>query len=237
MILVICEPEDICGLWLVNEIRRRGREVEHVLPDELAIGSRLSLHVSSQHDLAEAELADGRRIIGSDLIGVINRMTSFPRPVFDGISDRDVVYIGEELRAAVVAWFAGLPCPVLNRPTPYSAPGLVMHESSWRRYAMMLGIETATLKLDANGFEIQPANFSVAVIGNKVFATEENTVQASISDASKRLARALGIRLLGVDFNVSTTGEWEFLRAHTLPDVMLFGTDTVDAFLTEMEGQ
>lgn len=235
MILVICEPEDTCGLWLVTEISKRGCAVEHVLPDELVVGARLSVRVSNQHDIVRMDLADGRHIDGSALIGVINRMHDFPRPMFNGTSDRDIVYAGEEIRAAIVAWFAGLPCPVLNAPTPYSAIGLIVHESLWRQRANMLGLSVATLRVDQGAFSHQPKNYSVVVIGETVLTAEDKPVSMSMSEASIALSHSMGLRLVELEFNINTSGEWEFLRACLTPDLMSLGPTVLDALLREME--
>ncbi|MFT5701125.1 MAG: hypothetical protein ACI8ZB_004014 [Desulforhopalus sp.] len=235
MILVICEPEDTCGLWLVTEISKRGCAVEHVLPDELVVGARFSVRVANQHDIVSADLADGRRIDGSTLVGVINRMHDFPSPMYNGTSDRDTVYASEEVRAAVVAWFAGLPCPVLNTPTPYSAIGLMVHESLWRQRANMLGLRVATLKVEQEAFTSQPKNYSVVVVGETVLTAEEKPVPLSMSEASIALSHSMGLRLVELEFNIKTSGEWEFLRACLTPDLTSLGPTVLDALLRELE--
>jgi hypothetical protein len=47
----------------------------------------------------------------------------------------------------------------------------------------------------------------------------------------------MGFRLLGLDFNISGSGEWEFLRAHVMPDLMSIGPTSVDALLAEIGEQ
>lgn len=237
MILVICEPEDTCGLWLVTEIARRGCSVEHIFPDELAIGSQLSVRVANQHDMVEVRLVDGRYFNGAALFGVINRMNCFPHPALNGVSDRDEVYANEEMRAATVAWFAALPCPVLNPPSPYSAYGMMMHESLWRQRASVLGIRTPALKVASDALVSQPANFSIVVVGQTVLTAGEQPAPPSVSEASIALAQSMGFRLLGLDFNIGPSGEWELVRAQVMPNLMSIGPTSVDALLGEMRKQ
>ena len=237
MILVICEPEDTCGLWLVTEIAKRGWPVEHILPDEFMIGSRLSLRVSNRHSSVELGLADGRSFSESAIRGVINRMTGFPRPAFHETADQDMIYAGEEMRAATVAWLAGLSCPVLNLPTPYSASGMLMHESRWRQWAGRYGIRTAALKVDADNLMSQPSDCSVVVIGETVFSADQQPAPATIYESSILLAQTMGVRLLGLYFHINMSGEWEFLRANEMPDLLSIGSKSIDALLVEMSKQ
>lgn len=235
MILVLCEPEDTCGLWLAAEFARRGCKVDLVMPDELAVSSRLSLVISKERDRATIHLADGRIIDGDSLAGVINRMERFPRPLLSSASDRDVIYASEEIRAATVAWFAALNCPVLNAPTPYSALGVSASDVFWRHRAEVLGIRAASITLGVEHVVDQQADLSVVVIGETVLAVRDKPVPTSILKASVDLVHATGYNLLGLEFSASAPEEWEFLRTHMMPNLMEFGPKVIDAILAVME--
>lgn len=234
MILVLCEPEDTCGLWLTAELNQRGCETTLVMPDEFAIGSRFSLKVLEEGDIATVQLSDGRIIDSSNLTGVINRMENFPRPSLINVSDSDVIYACEEMRAATVAWFASLNCPILNSPTPYSAIGFTAHEAVWRHRVEGYGIRSAPLIMGGENEVDQYPDISVVAIGETVLAMEENSAPNSIIEASTRLLYATGFNLLGLDFSKNSSGEWEFLRVHMMPNLIPFGSRVVDTILTLM---
>lgn len=207
------------------------------MPDELAVGSRFSLRIAKERDTAVMQLADGRIFHGDMLSGVVNRMERFPRPSLNDASDLDVIYASEEMRAATVAWFAALTCPVLNPPTPYSAFGMTAHESIWRHRADALGVRVASLTLDAEQHGDQQADFHAVVIGETVLAMDDDPLPVSIVEASIALAHATGFNLIGLDFGTGTSGEWEFLRADIMPNLMRFGSRAIDAILAVIEGR
>ena len=235
MIVVLCEPEDTCGLWLAAEIARRGCEVDVVMPDELVVGSRFSLKITKDYDVVSVQLTDGRVVDGESLTGVINRMERFPRPALDAASDQEVIYAAEEARAATVAWFAALECPVLNAPTPYSPAGLSAYESTWRHHAGRLGVRAASLTMSVDQDTIQPADLTVVVIGETVLTSEDYSVPVSALETCLNLSHVTGFKLLGIEFCRSLSGNWELLRVDMKPNLMDFGPQVIDAILAVMD--
>jgi hypothetical protein len=235
LIVVLCEAEDTCGLWLAIEIAQRGFKVDVIMPDELVVGSRFSLNITKDYNVASIQLADGRVIEGENLAGVINRMERFPRPALGAASDEEVIYAAEEVRAATVAWFAALDCPVLNIPTPYSPMGLSAYESTWRHHADRLGVRTASLTMSVDQDTIQQTDLTIVVIGETVLAAEDNPVPVSVLETCLNLTHATGFKLLGIEFCRSLSGDWELLRVDMKPNLMDFGPQVIDAILAVMD--
>lgn len=167
MICVVCSPQDTHALWLATRLRARGRQVELVLPEELLIGSSLQLRVTTEGSESGLRLARGITL-DHQCTGVINRLNEVPSLRSESGRPADSAYLEEEWRAAIVAWLAGLACPVLNRPTGVSLCGTMFGDAHWRYLATQVGLAvrpwsagSAAEAVESEGHE-QPARVFVA---------------------------------------------------------------------------
>jgi hypothetical protein len=226
--LVVCEPQDEPALWAAAGLRHLGvAPLEVVLPAELGVDSRLVHHVDGEGGTSlEVELRSGVTIRGDEVGGVLNRMLSVPPPEALQPSDRD--YVAEELGAAVAAWFAALPCPVLNRPTPTLLCGPWRPPAHWRWLAAQVGLAALPWRLASWDEPDFPEPFErrhVLVVGDEVTGPVPNR----LDEGCVALAQAGDATLLGVTFARDESGQWRVEDATPLPDFRCGSAAGLDA--------
>lgn len=233
MFVVICEPEDTSGLWLATELENRGISAPVILPDELIVGSELSLQFGSTLKRANVKFPSGTSIESGSATTVINRMIRFPVPILPDGSDEDRIYSAEEARAAVVAWFSVLDCQVLQRPTPYDPTGYSASDLIWRCRAESLGIKSEPIEIGAS--RISPSldgkEVTLIQIGDQVLADCRDQIPDEAIEASNRLAASYSPDFLAMRFVIDGTGNWVFTGSAPQPDLSSFGSRLVDVLI------
>ena len=216
MWLVVCEPDDEPALWAAAGLRHLGvTPLEVVLPAELAQTARLVHRIGGEGTSLEADLRSGVAICGDELGGVLNRILRVPPSAALQPSDRD--YVSEELGAAVAAWLAALPCPVLNRPTPTLLCGPWRPSAHWRWLAAQAGLPALPWRLaswDEPDLPEPSERRHVVVVGDEV----AGPVPDELDEGCVALARAGEATLLGVTFARHEDGQWRLEDATPLPD-------------------
>ena len=172
-------------------------------------------------------LADGTRIDGRGIRGVLNRLAVLPPELVDQFASADRVYALQEWTAFHISWLACLTVPVLNRPVMQGLCGAWRHRSEWTWLAGQAGLETYPCRLDSTS----PAEQAPPLVrGRTVFvidgqATDE-TLPPSVAAACGNLGTLAETRLIGVDLDADSL---RFVSASPRPDLRLGGDALVEA--------
>ena len=78
MITLIGELEDTDLLWLAAALRRRGQDIDVVLPDEIVQAASLVCRIDSAGVSSRLRLPDGRLFGGPTPELVVNRLQGLP---------------------------------------------------------------------------------------------------------------------------------------------------------------
>jgi hypothetical protein len=243
MWLAFCDSIDQAALWAVEGLRARGlAPLAWVSPEELARSRSWEHRVNRTGADIAITLADGSRVEGQAVRGVLNRLVTVPYEPLRRIEPEDREYASQELTAFFLSWLHALPGPVLNRATPQGLSGAWRHRSEWVWLAAQAGLPTPRHRQssspggelrDAEGTVPAGAVATVLVTGRHVFA--EN-VSLSILSGCRRLARLTGTPLLGIDFTADAGGAWTFSGATPHPDLRLGGNALLDTLASALQG-
>lgn len=203
MWLVFAEPDDRPALWAFAGLRRLGvHPIDIVTTDELVTAPRWRHEVGEEGVRSHVELHDGRVLDGGALRGVLNRIGEPRSPVEGDAAD----FARQEVRALLLSFLHGLPCPVVNPPAPSQLAGATFDLWSWRARAREAGlrIESGPIRGALNGPPSDGAELAHAlVIGGECFGAK-----LSVADAQslRRLAASVGVPVLHAWFRVAEDG-------------------------------
>jgi hypothetical protein len=166
-----------------------------------------------RHHLGDPEgsevVVDGQAVAAREITGVLTRLPYVTENELVRIAREDRAYVAAEMTAFLHFWLSGLPCPVLNRPTPVSLTGPGWRREQWVYVAARLGIPVEPLvwHLDRDAGvpekeESAAADTTVTVVGSRCLGSADHTL---VSQA-RRLAGAAGVELLAVNFRVTEAG-------------------------------
>lgn len=121
----------------------------------------------------------------------------------------DRPFVAAEMSAFLHFWLSGLPCPVLNRPTPASLSGPGWHREQWVYAAARLGIPVETVARHLDYAAGQPEKESppepdttITVIGPRCLGSTDD----ALASHARRLSMAAGVEMLSVDFRKTKAG-------------------------------
>lgn len=242
MWLILCSSSDPSGLWAYQGLRQLGLDqVELVLADWLAHGSRWEHRVNHDATHLKITLPDGRVLCSSRIRGAINRLLAPAPGIAQLAADSDKEYAQAELQAFYLSWLYGLPGTVINRPSAVGLCGPWYHASEWIYRASHAGLATPLYRQSAadtedRGFRsLAPegaAKQNVIAFRGEVFATQPCTrpgtqsgtqLPQSTVRACTKLAEEAGIELLGLELFASENGDWTFAGATPMPDLSIGG--------------
>jgi hypothetical protein len=109
MYLLLGQPDDPCCAGVCARLERRGLPAR-IVSNPLAPPARLTWRLDAAG--VTSSLYPG--VSDESIAGVLVRDTGWLEP--DGWDVADYAYVQTELRAVTLAWLAGLPCTVINRP-------------------------------------------------------------------------------------------------------------------------
>jgi hypothetical protein len=109
MFLLLGRPDDPCCAGVCARLGGRGLPA-HIVPHPLSPPARLTWRLDAAG--LSSRLYPG--IPDESIAGVLVRDTGWLDP--GDWDEADYAYVQTELRAVMLAWLAGLPCPVVNRP-------------------------------------------------------------------------------------------------------------------------
>ena len=235
---------------MASRLRARGLSPLTVVTPEL-------LHYSFRwdHRLSHGQppsiaftLADGSRIDGREVRGVLNRMTAVPEAVLGSLAPADRDYARQEWSALHVSWLSGLTAPVLNVPHSQGLCGAWRHVSEWIWMAGLAGLDTGpyaqyapTSDLEALAMPGSTLEWAAGIErggpARTVFVIDGCPVPSGlpepIDDACGRLGALSKTRLIGVDVETLTG---RFVGASVTPDLRLGGETLVEALRSVFTG-
>ena len=234
MILVLCDEDDASAWWAADALRKRGVSPTVLTGEDLASVRGWRHTIGAAAADCVLRLADGLRLEGRAVSGVLNRLSAVPRAWCDGIGGRDRDYAMYEMHAFYLSWLHALPCTKLNPPTPQGLCGNMRHPSAWRALAARAGLPVRPFQQNSSD---DPAAFwrsipdpsaqTIIVAGSQVIGSSDlATVHRK---ACLRLATIVGAPLLGIDFAPSDGGQWQVAGATVLPDLTCGGDVLADA--------
>lgn len=165
-------------------------------------------------------VVDGRVVHDRDIRGVLMRRPWIMEQELAQISAPDREYVAAEMNAFLLAWLAGLPCAVLNRPNGTSLCGPSWRPLQWTHAASSVGIPIkksrwrvpAPRQRKSESQEAPPPPIEVTVVGERCFGAPDDAYVA----AAKRLAAYANVGLLSVRFD-SSKRQPCFLSATAMP--------------------
>jgi hypothetical protein len=230
MIVILASRHDAVAASLAA--RWSAEDVALATPEGLsAAGWR---HYPGSPESSSAPLG-GREVGECDVTGVLSRVWGVGEFDLPHIVPEDRAYVSQEMTAFITSWLYGLPCPVLNRPTPTCLTGINWREEEWTHRAARLGIPVrAVRRRIALGAEAEqpttngPATV-VTVVGRGCVGAADETLKTH----ARNLAAAAGTELLDVHFD-GAGPEAVFLGVGLWPDVTV--PEIADAILEHLKG-
>jgi hypothetical protein len=143
MHLLLGHPDDLCCAGVRSRLEARGCEVR-ILPEPLAPPTRFAWRLDAGG--VTSSLLPGTP--DSEIAGVLVRDTGWLDP--QGWAPADHAYMQAELRAVMLAWLAGLACPVINRPNAAHWYGVGAPILAWRRLLHRSGLQLPRLMVTSD---------------------------------------------------------------------------------------
>lgn len=181
-----------------------------------------------------AAVIGGREMALAEIIGVVTRLPSVSELDLLYIVPADRAYVAAEMTAFLLTWLSGLPCPVVNRPTPTCLSGPYWRPEQWAYVAAQVGMRVQPVHRRVTpAVDVGPTVTDgrvVIVVGERCLGDADATLQAQ----ARRLARTAGADLLAVRFN-GAGPDATFVSADPWPD--LTADATAEALREFMEGR
>jgi hypothetical protein len=233
MWLVLCSAKDLSALWAARGLAARGlRPLEIVTAESLTYNVRFEHRLSARQATVKIALADGRVIDSATVHGTLNRLQVIPFEHLRTANEKDRQYAEQELLALYFSWLYCMPGAMVNRPTPQALAGDWRHLSEWVLLASKAGLITKTYH--QSDWQAEPSLDALARATERTLIVVDDiccgpTAPSSIIAGCVRLRQLSETSLLGVDFQLTPTGDWIFINATLLPDLCLGGTKLLDA--------
>jgi len=158
MHLLLGHPDDLCCAGVRSRLEARGFDVR-ILPEPLEPPARLTWRLDA--DGVTSSLFPGTPDTKID--GVLVRDTGWLDP--EGWAPSDHAYMQAEVRAVMLAWLAGLACPVINRPIAAHWYGVGAPILAWRRLLSLSGLPLPRLVVTSDPDEARAFRRSLAADG------------------------------------------------------------------------
>ena len=234
MYLILCSAMDASAQWAASGLAGLlPGPLELVLTETLAEGATWEHRVEGDATHLKATLADGRVLCGSRIKGVVNRLMA-PTPARTRWpNEAEQVYVQGEVHAFYLSWLQGLPCVMINRPSPTCLGGRFFRVSEWLYRAAKAGLKIAPYRQTnddgGDGYSLPVPDGavlqSVVVAGSCVFPA---WMPATVKAGCVQLAKDTGLDLMGADLYLDESGEWCFAGANSSPDLISGGTPLLE---------
>ncbi len=229
MILFLCHPGDAVAVWVADGLAARlDVPVEVITLDAVLTAPHVSLAFGSTERRSRIELADGRIIDSGTVTSVVNRLAGLPDRAAANISHDDRAYVHEELYAFVLAWLASFDGATVNPPHARALSGLWPDPLALRHLAARAGLPTDAAIL-GNMKRLAPATAPAAtlvVCNGQVFGP---SIDDEIAAAAARVTAELGLQVLTVVFEHSSSGALRFSHADPRGDWRIGGPPMLDS--------
>jgi hypothetical protein len=230
--LLLCPSDDHPALWAAGRLGARGLAPLVVLTPELLHHSFAWEHrLGTDREPSVAfTLADGRRIQGDAVRGVLNRIAGLPLHLVEALPPADRAYALQEWTALHASWLTGLQAPVLNLPGLPGLCGRPRSHAEWIWLAAQAGLPAAPLHRSASSSsaELQlrdpRAPLRTVCVVNGVAV--DDSLPLNLRDSCGRLGTLAAARLIGVTLDGATG---HFTGASLVPDLRAGGEPAIDA--------
>lgn len=235
MWLLLCNSTDQPALWAGTRLRARGLEPLTVLTPELLHYSFQWEHRLRRDGAATVAftLADGRRIDGASIRGVVNRIPLVPGFLLQHLVEADRAYAQQEWTALHMSWMASLRVPVLNLPVMEGLCGAWRHRSEWAWLAGQAGLDVDAYVDQVPAAAASP-DIGLSSLVRTVIAIDGRGIghpDELLADACGRLGVLANTRILGIDLDARTSA---FVSASPLPDLRIGGEPFIDALASAL---
>jgi hypothetical protein len=168
----------------------------------------------------------GNAVVGGEIVsagsisGVITRLPWITAAELDHVVDHDRGYVAAEMQAFLFAWLSRLPCPVLNRPTPYCLSGPAWRNEHWIHAAARAGIPVRAARRSAvPGVPFQPAPATNAVSSVTVVAGQcTGARDALLEEHTRAIAASAGCAMLTAHYEETAVG-FQLVDVSLWPDL------------------
>ena len=243
--LVLCGHGDAVGRWAFEQLRAKMTGTVEIVTDMDLVGAAWDHRVTDDAVVTELQLADGRTIASSAILGALNRLIHAPPAMVGVLTPADREYGYAEYSALLLSWLASIEGPVLNPPTTRGLSGAWRSDLEWAVLAADVGLACVPLAADSALTTIQPpgawdawppyseAAESAIVVGEEVFSAQQ--LDRATRDACRALARLAGTPLLGLMFEATMDAGPPRLRGATpLPNLRAAGPPVIDVLAMEL---
>jgi hypothetical protein len=194
VIVVVASGVDHEARLLVDEFP--GGRAALLTPRDL---SRPGWELGSASPRSWLSVVGGERIRAPDIEGVVTFLPCVLPNELVHIVEADREYVAAEMTAFLLYWLSGLPCRVLNRPTPGCLAGPSWRLERWCLLAAGIGIETVPCARSTRSALQAPQDadcVTASLVGGAVVGSEDKRVRSSL----RRLAAAASVDLLTATF-------------------------------------
>jgi hypothetical protein len=231
--VAICASSDLPALWAYDRLRAEGLPIELILAEQLINATEWVHRLTASRTSLSFRLPSGKRVRGSHIDGVLNRLTWPPAVPLLSIKTADRDYALSEMRSLFISWLHSLKCPVLNRPSSFGLSGEWRPATEWAMLAHKAGFSVPIFKQNSretgrrNSLPGQPVNKShrtAVIAGANVCG---GSFPRRIRDCCLQLAQLCGVALLAVDLVNEPDRPPLFIRATSMPDLRIGGSPLV----------
>ena len=150
--IILAHPGDHTAVCVASALRRHHgpHAVRLVSVDEILLAPRWVHCVGAKGVDTTVELHDGTALHSASIGVVFNRLNYVDAAHFAHAPAADKDYAAMELFALLLSWLAGLPCPVINRPSPAGLGGAVQTLQDWLLLAVRAGLAVPNMRFTSN---------------------------------------------------------------------------------------
>jgi hypothetical protein len=187
-------------------------------------------------------LPGGEKVRGTEVRGVLNRISALPPSSLLLIHPSDRHYVTHEMQAFFLSWLYAIRGPVLNRPSPFGLSGRLRHVSEWVWLASRAGLANTGYRQSSRDSPLPwtahtclpGAGFPVTTLVVADGVVTGPPAPEHIRRGCLRMSALSATPLLGIDFVVLPDGAWTFAGASTSPDLRLGGEPLLDALASAL---
>jgi hypothetical protein len=236
MLLVVCGLEDESALWFARRAAQSGADCRIVTTEALSYARGFLHRLDNGEVHTVLRLADGARLVDSEISGVLNRAIQAPAAAWQLAAPAERDYATMELHACTLSWLHALPCQVRNRPEPDCLAGPLRHPFVMVGAAHASGLPCPEVRFDTTG-PLGPADAlllaAAQAAGPQARPVHLVCLDGAVPGCELPEPVAAGIAafaaqigadtaLLGIDF-FAGAGGWWFAGASPLPDLRAGG--------------
>ena len=227
MNIIFCHPHDQDALWLYLELRRSGRPVTLLTPEQVLQSREWSQSLGDGEDGSIVVTNSGDTVRSSDVGYFVNRAQYVDAPLWRRAAEGEREYVRSEMSALMMSWLFELQqhCLMINAPVGPSLCGPSWNRAQWQHAALAAGFADAR-----SSDEGEEGDERTLVVGSKVIASPP---RRGLAARCIELARAAGSPWLEVR---SRRNGREFVTADPVPSFRHHGRKFLALFDHQVSG-